>query len=107
MLTSGTEIGNKKQPASSLLKDRVRGVGLGFERENNPDDAKMLAEVAKMKKKAQQSATNQSEKLLNSHKSAGDKFLKGAIDKKSSGDFRERLIAKKRETKQQRKDKKS
>ena len=48
MLTVGTGI---EVQSKSLVEDRVRGVGLGFERVNNPSDRNILAEVARMKKK--------------------------------------------------------
>lgn len=50
MLTVGTGI---EVQSKSLVEDRVRGVGLGFERVNNPSDRNILAEVARMKKKVQ------------------------------------------------------
>ena len=86
MLTSGT--GVDKQ-GKSLVEDRVRGVGLGFERENNPADRNIMAEVARMKKKATPGKTEVEKKPIakvNAH------MLKGGVAKKSSKDFKDQLI---------------
>lgn len=81
-----------------MVEDRVRGVGLGFERANNPSDRNIFAEVARMKKKAQ---PNLPEAELKPKAQVSAHMLKSGVDKKKSQSFKEKLIDERLERKKQ------